>query len=143
VKRAEFPLLARLSRKFLSVDATSCEAERVFSCLALTLEQLWCSLAPSKVEKMMFLRLSKRWTPEFKDLLVKKAARAAQQASNATDVAKMHANIAGAAAVAAVATTPPVAASLLPGAAAAAAATTTTTTMPVPVATAVVIDMTS
>jgi hypothetical protein len=129
VKRAEFPLLARLAKKYLSVDATSCEAERVFSCLALTLDQLRCSLAPSKVEKMMFLRLNKRWIPEFKDLHAKKAARAAQQASNATDVANVHANIAEAAAVAAV--TPTVAASLLPAATAAAAAATRTTTAPV------------
>jgi hypothetical protein len=140
VKRAEFPLLARLARQYLCVDATSCEAKRVFSCLALALDQLRCSLAPSKVEKMMFLRLNKLLIPEIRDLHASKAARAAQQTSNATDVANVHATIAAAATVA---TTPTVATSTAPVAAAAAAAATTTTSAPsVPVA-AVVVDMTN
>jgi hypothetical protein len=140
VKQAEFPLLARLARKYLCVDATSCEAERVFSCLALTLDQLRCSLAPSKVEKMMFLRLNKRWIPEFKAMHESKAKRAAQQVSIAADVASVHATIAATAA--AVAATPTVATSPAPVAAAAAAAATTTTAPSVPVA-AVMVDMTN
>jgi hypothetical protein len=120
VQKAEFPLLARLARKYLCVDATSCEAERVFSSLALTLDQLRCSLAPSKVEKMMFLRLNKRFIPEFRDLHEGKAARAAQRAINAADVASKHAAIEAATA----ATAEAVPAEAVPAAATAAAATT-------------------
>lgn len=94
--KAEFPLLARLARKYLCVDATSCEAERVFSCLALTLDHLRCSLHPAKVEKMMFLRLNNRLIPEFASLHASNAARAAQLARTAADIDRVQSHLAAA-----------------------------------------------
>jgi len=116
VQKAEFPLLARLARRYFCVDATSCEAERVFSCLALTLDDLRCSLGPVKTEKMMFLRLNKRMIPEFADMRARKAERASQKVNTVERVEQIHnalaASRASASASAAAAPPPAVAAAV-------------------------------
>ena len=50
-----FPLLARLSRKYLAITATSTPAERVFSVAGLIVSRLRASLSPEHVDMLVFL----------------------------------------------------------------------------------------
>ncbi|CAN0428970.1 unnamed protein product, partial [Pylaiella littoralis] len=52
------PYLAFIARLYLGIEATSCQAERNFSALALLIGHLRCNMLPSKVERMMFIRLN-------------------------------------------------------------------------------------
>ena len=59
------PHLALLARLYHGVEATSCQAERNFSALALVIGNIRSSMGAFKVEqKMMFLRLNQRCVPE-------------------------------------------------------------------------------
>ena len=54
-RRAEYPLMSRLARKYLSVQATSTAAERVMSDLALTLDKRRQSMKGDLFDQLMFL----------------------------------------------------------------------------------------
>ena len=58
------PHLALLARLYHGVVATSCQAERNFSALALLIGNMRSSMGAFKVEQMMFLRLNQRCIPE-------------------------------------------------------------------------------
>ena len=55
VNGRRFPLLARLSRKYLAITATSTPAERVFSVAGLIVSRLRASLSPEHVDMLVFL----------------------------------------------------------------------------------------
>lgn len=56
-KRAkEFPYLARLARRVLSIPATQAQSERMFSAAGLTVNKRRGSLDPENVEMLVFLR---------------------------------------------------------------------------------------
>ena len=63
---ATWPHLSLLARLYAGVDNTSCEAERIFSTLAHTVDNLRCSLSESKIEQMMYLRLNAGYIKEVK-----------------------------------------------------------------------------
>ena len=56
------PHLALLARLYHGVEATSCQSERNLSALSFLIAHLRSSMAPFKVEQMMFLRLNQRFT---------------------------------------------------------------------------------
>lgn len=60
---AKYPLLSILARRYFSIDATSCQAERNFSDLGQLYTKLRRSLLPHKIERLMFLHLSKHLIP--------------------------------------------------------------------------------
>ena len=55
--------LALLACLYHGVEATSCQSERNFSALAFRIAHLRSSMAPFKVEQMMFLRLNQDYIP--------------------------------------------------------------------------------
>ena len=57
-------LLPIIASVILAVDATSCQAERNFSSLALTFTELRASLDPETIEMLMFLKLNSDLIPE-------------------------------------------------------------------------------
>jgi hypothetical protein len=83
---AEFPILATLARIVFSIDATSCQAERNFFILALTLDDLRASLGDCKVEQMMFLKLNSDHIPEFRAARDRKAKLEALRLATAVEV---------------------------------------------------------
>ena len=64
IEEAAIPHLALLARLYHGVEATSCQAERNFSALALLIGNMRSSMGAFKVEQMMFLRLNRRCFPE-------------------------------------------------------------------------------
>ena len=58
------PHLALLARLYHGVEATSCQAERNFSALALLIGNMRSSMGAFRVEQMMFSRLNQRFIPE-------------------------------------------------------------------------------
>ena len=64
IEEAAMPHLALLARLYHGVEATSCQAERNFSALALLIGNMRSSMGACKVEQMMFLRLNQRCIPE-------------------------------------------------------------------------------
>ena len=60
------PHLALLARLYHGVKATSCQSERNFSALSFVIAHLRSSMAPFKVEQMMFVRLNQDYIPEFR-----------------------------------------------------------------------------
>jgi hAT family C-terminal dimerisation region len=78
---AEFPVLCRIACQHMSIDATSCEAERNFSSLGLMLGSLRTSMSPPKVEMMMFLRLNRHMIKELARVRAMKEKRQAAQAA--------------------------------------------------------------
>ena len=65
IEEAAIPHLALLARLYHGVEATSCQAERNFSALALLIGNMRSSMGAFKVEQMMmFLRLNQRCFPE-------------------------------------------------------------------------------
>lgn len=86
IKRAEYPILAQMARGYFSIDGTSCESERTFSTLALTLDDLRGKLTDSKVEMMMFLKMNRHFIAECRELEDRIAARASLKASTAAAV---------------------------------------------------------
>ena len=64
IEEAAMPHLALLARLYHEVEATSCQAERNFSDLALLIGNMRSSMGAFKVGQMMFLRLNQRCIPE-------------------------------------------------------------------------------
>ena len=60
---AGLPYFALIARRYHAIDSTSCQAERNVSALVLLIGTMRSSMLPYKVERMMFLRLSKRSRP--------------------------------------------------------------------------------
>ena len=65
IEEAAMPHLELLARLYHGVEATSCQAERKISVLALLMGNMRSSMGAFKVEQMMFLRLNRRCIPEF------------------------------------------------------------------------------
>ena len=61
--RKRFPVLALLARKYLAIESTSCEVERVFSKSGYLLNKLRSCMLPWKVEAMMFVCTNKERHP--------------------------------------------------------------------------------
>ena len=59
----DLPHLALVARLYHEVEATSCQAERNFSCLSFLIGTLRASMSPLKVEKIMFLKLNQEYLP--------------------------------------------------------------------------------
>ena len=64
IEEVAMPPLALLARLYHGVEATSCQAERNFSALALLIGNMRSSMGAFKVEQIMFLRLNQRCIPE-------------------------------------------------------------------------------
>ena len=64
IEEAAMPHLALLARLYHGVEATSFQAKRNFSALALLIGNMRSSMGAFKVEQMMFLRLNQRCIPE-------------------------------------------------------------------------------
>ena len=64
IEEAAMPHLALLARLYHGVEATSCQAERNFSTLALLIGNMLSSMGAFKVEQMMFLKLNQRCIPD-------------------------------------------------------------------------------
>ena len=60
------PHLALIARLHHGVESTSCQSEKTFSALGFLIGNLRSSIMPSKVERMMFLRLNRLYIPEAK-----------------------------------------------------------------------------
>ena len=65
---AVWPKLAKFAARYVSFQATSCDAERNFSALSDLLADKRSSLRPSTVEKCMLLRLNRDLLPGFAEL---------------------------------------------------------------------------
>ena len=65
---ATWPKLARFAARYVSMEATSCEAERNFSALSQLMDDKRCTLLPATVEKCMLLRLNRSLLPGFAKL---------------------------------------------------------------------------
>mmetsp|Transcript_9871 Transcript_9871/g.29027 ORF Transcript_9871/g.29027 Transcript_9871/m.29027 type:complete len:261 (-) Transcript_9871:89-871(-) len=91
-------LLPIIALVVLAVDATSCQAERNFSSLSLTYDELRSSLDPENIEMLMFLKLNSVLIPEvarwreteqaFKERQQKAAAAAATAAAKSSAAAR-------------------------------------------------------
>ena len=64
IEEAAMSHLALLARLYHGVEATSCQAARNFSALALLIGNMRSSMGAFKVEQMMFLRLNQKCIPE-------------------------------------------------------------------------------
>ena len=64
IEEAAMPHLALVARLYYGVGATSCQAERNFSALALLLGNMRSSMGAFKMEQMMFFRLNQRCIPK-------------------------------------------------------------------------------
>ena len=80
---AEMPYLAFLARLYHGVEATSCQAERIFSALAQLIDDLRSNMLASKVERMMFIRLNRHMVDKVRDLDAAKAKAQARVAKSA------------------------------------------------------------
>ena len=65
---AEMQYLAFLARLHHGVDATTCQAERIFLALAHLIGDLRSNMLASKVERMMFIRLNRHLVDEVHEL---------------------------------------------------------------------------
>ena len=65
---AEIPYLAFIARLYHGIEATSCQAERIFSALAHLIGDLRSRMIASKVERMMFMRLNRHLIDEIREL---------------------------------------------------------------------------
>ena len=65
---AEMPYLALFARLYHGIEATSCQAERIFSALAHLIGDLHSRMLASKVERMMFIRLNRHLIDEVREL---------------------------------------------------------------------------
>ena len=64
---ANFPVLAMMARKYLAIESTSCEVERVFSKGGCMIQKLRSCMLPWKVEAMMFVSTNKERHPLVKN----------------------------------------------------------------------------
>ena len=53
-----YPLMAKISKKYLCAHATSTSSERVFSKGGQTVMPFWASLEPATVEMLIFLSMN-------------------------------------------------------------------------------------
>jgi hypothetical protein len=81
-----FPNLARVAAQVLAVESSSCQAERNFSTLAHVLSSMRASLAPWKVDLLMFLRCNRHLIPEYAAVLATRERLAAARAAAAQAV---------------------------------------------------------
>ena len=65
---AGLPYLALIARQYNGIESTSYQAERNSSALSFVIDSLRSSISPGKVERLMFLRLNRLFTPEVKAL---------------------------------------------------------------------------
>ena len=65
---AEMPYLALFARLYHGFEATSCQTERKFSALAHLIGDLRSRMLASKVDRMMFIRLSRHLIDEVREL---------------------------------------------------------------------------
>ena len=65
---AEIPYLAFIARLYHGIEATSCQAERIFSALAHLIGDLRSRMIASKVERIMFIRLNRHLIDEVREL---------------------------------------------------------------------------
>ena len=65
---AEMPYLAFVAQLYHGIEATSCQAERIFSALAHLIGDLRSNMLASKVERMMFIRLNRHLIDEVREL---------------------------------------------------------------------------
>ncbi|CAN0402011.1 unnamed protein product [Scytosiphon promiscuus] len=84
------PYLAFIARLYLGIEATSCQAERTFSALAHLISHLRCNMLPSKVERMMLIRLNRHLVAEVRELdaAVAKARATATKTAQSAQVAQ-------------------------------------------------------
>jgi hypothetical protein len=85
-----YPCLSRVAAQVLAVGSTSCQAERNFSTLGNLLTHLRTSLAPWKVEMLMFLRCNKQLIPEIAKAIAAEQEHAAARAQAAQAVQQVH-----------------------------------------------------
>ena len=64
----ELPYVAFIARLYHGIEATSCQAERIFSALAHLIGDLRSSMLASKVERMMLIRLNRYFIDEVRKL---------------------------------------------------------------------------
>ena len=65
---AGLPYLALIARLYNGIESTSCQAESNSSALSFLIGSLRSSISPGKVERLMFLRLSRLFIAEVKAL---------------------------------------------------------------------------
>ena len=65
---AEMPYLASIARLYHGIEATSCQAERIFSALAHIIRDLRSRMLARTVERMMFIRLNRHLIDEVREL---------------------------------------------------------------------------
>ena len=65
---AELPYLAFIARLYHGIEATSCQAELIFSAPAYLFGYLHSRMLTNKVERMMFIRLNRNLVDEVSDL---------------------------------------------------------------------------
>ena len=65
---AKMPYLAFIARLYHGIEATSCQAERLFSALAHLIGDLRSRMLASKVEGMVFIRLNRHLITEVREL---------------------------------------------------------------------------
>eukprot|EP00904_Undaria_pinnatifida_P008196 jgi/Undpi1/4506/HiC_scaffold_18.g07860.m1 len=80
---AEMPYLAFLARLYHGVETISCQAERNFSALAHLIGPLHSNMLARKVERTMFVRLSRHLVDEVRELDAAKAQARASVAKSA------------------------------------------------------------
>ena len=79
----EMPYLAFIDRLYHGIEATSCQADRIFLALARLICDLRSSILVSKVEHRMFIRLNRHLIDEVRELDAAVAqARAQEERSN-------------------------------------------------------------
>ena len=62
-RKSDYPILAKLARKYLSIPATSVPSERLFSSAGLTITEKRTRLNPQFVESILFLKSALKLWP--------------------------------------------------------------------------------
>ena len=92
----EMPYLAFIARLYHEIEATSCQAERIFSALAHLIGDLCSSMLASKVERMVFIRLNRHLIDEVRELdaaVVQARARIAKSAQKSVAAQEERSNM--------------------------------------------------
>ena len=88
--------LAFIARLYHGIEATGCQAERNFSALAHLIDDLLSSMLASKVERMLFIRLSRHLIDEVRELdavVAQARARAAKSAQKSVAAQEERSNM--------------------------------------------------
>ena len=80
---AEMPYLAFIAGLYHGIEATSCQAKRIFSALAHLIGDLRSRILASKVERMMLIRLNRHLIDEVRELDAAVAQALAREAKSA------------------------------------------------------------